>query len=212
MKLITFLLLFQSLLIISIKTQGQSIDTLASLKFEIYIDDEKKSLNDMKVEFIHKSSETDAFLGVNDLQNTDSEFEESILKPNENILVKINSDSIYLKKRSKGTFMIRITYQSNSHVVSQGYSYFKYGGRLVIGIITDTYQFRKKMYKKFKLANLYKEEKEELEDSFPYLTISENYSYKYAANGTLYVATKMNSQYGQRNAWWHTYTSPFIVK
>ena len=157
------------------------------------------NLDEIEIKFIHLKSDDNSTFHDEIYPLIDSNKNIYSLKPRENILIKMTSDSVFIKK-SNGIFQIVIKYKNHIDSTNQSYSYFQNGGRVVIGVVSDIKAFRKTVYEKYQLLNIYDEEKSELEDKYPFLVVSEIYGFK-ESNSLYYVATKMNTEWGVWGCW-----------
>ncbi len=189
--------------------KAQVSDSTISFKLDFYVDDVKQNLTEIDIQIVHTNSESSDFFDSEFSTNNDSTIRSTNIKKGDNILLSQSSDSITIKK-STGNFQIIVKYRNHTDSTGQGYSYFQYGGHVVIGIITDLREFRTKMYKKHKILKLYKEEQFELETQYPYLTVVDIYGFK--NNPSLYyISTKMNTNWGEGN-WWGTSSRQFKLE
>ena len=199
-----FILAIQSL-------RAQNADTVIKFRLEFYLNDQRMNLDEIEIKFIHLISQDNA--SFHDDENfyplIDSNKTSSNLKKGEDILIKMTSDSVFIKK-SSGSFQIVIKYKNYIDSTNEGYSYFQYGGRVVVGVITDIRAFRKEIYKRHHLLNIYQEDRYELQDKYPYLTVSEIYGSKHN-NSLCYIAVKMDTEWGAAT-WWGSSSRKFKME
>lgn len=164
------------------------------LKFqlEFYYNDKKIDLSQVEISVKHHRSNFTVIDSMDilnrilfyDTTNANLEFE-----INDNVLNKIEHDSIEIKK-GIGHFNLYLKYKEEKIVVEIPYYQAEKGRCIILGIIENRTNFRKKMYRKHKLLSIFLKEKESLHIKHPYLDRIDVYGSKKSDVGRYYLIRK----------------------